>query len=323
MRRAGEEGVALLTVLLLVAVMSALAVGVIDDIRFGLRRTANGEAISQARWYALAAETLAQRRLVELSAPDAPPAVAWNGRTFNFPIEEGSVQGRISDGAACFNLNSVVDGAGETYRRRDLGAAQFTALLVALQVAPREAEALTGALVDWIDSDTLREAGGAEDETYARGAKPYRTAGVLLAEVSELRAVRGFDPGLYARLRPYVCALPTPMLSPINLNALTQQQAPLVVMLTDGAVSLDAARRVIAARPPQGWGEVMGFWRAPQLIDAQPESDVIAQVAVRSRFFILESQVSYRDAIVVATALFEQDAAGQIRLAARRWTNDE
>ncbi len=46
MNRPGEEGAALLTVLLLVAVMSAMAVGVIDDIRFGLRRTANGEAIS-------------------------------------------------------------------------------------------------------------------------------------------------------------------------------------------------------------------------------------------------------------------------------------
>lgn len=323
MRRPGEEGVALLTVLLLVAVMSALAVGVLDDIRFGIRRTANGEAISQARWYALGAETLARRRLVELAGDNAPVATDWNGRTFTFPIDEGTMQGRISDGATCFNLNSVVDGMGESYRRRDLGAAQFTALLEALQVAPRTAEALTGALVDWIDSDALRETGGAEDETYARGAKPYRTAGALLAEVSELRAVHGFDPALYARVRPFVCALPTTMLSPINLNALTPQQAPLVVMLTDGAVTVEAARRVIAGRPAQGWSEVMAFWRMPQLIDLQPSADVIAQVAVRSRYFNLESEVSYRDAVVVASALFEQDAAGGIRLAARRWTNDE
>lgn len=323
MRRPGEEGAALLTVLLLVAVMSAMAVGVIDDIRFGLRRTANGEAISQARWYGLAAETLARRRLAHLAGPNAPATADWNGKTFNFPIEDGSLQGRISDGSTCFNLNSVVDGAGETYRRRELGAAQFTALLIALQVAPRQAEALTGALVDWIDSDTLREPGGAEDETYARGAKPYRTAGVMLAEVSELRAVHGFTPAVYARLRPHVCALPTPILSPININALSQGQAPLVVMLTDGAVSLDAARRVIGARPSAGWADVMAFWRTPQLIDVQPGADVINQVTVRPRFFTLESQVNYRDAIVVATALFEQDAAGKIRLAARRWTNDE
>lgn len=322
MKRAGEEGVALLTVLLLVAVMSALAVGVLDDIRFGIRRTANGEAVSQARWYALGAEAMARGRLADLAA-NAPLAGDWNGKTFRYPLDDGVIQGRISDGAACFNLNSVVDGAGETFRRRDLGAAQFTALLIALQVAPRQAEALTGALVDWIDSDALREPGGAEDETYQRGARPYRTAGTLLSEVSELRAVRGFDAALYARLRPHVCALPTPILSPININVLSERQAPLLVMLTDGSITIEAARRAIAARPPQGWPDIASFWRLPALAKALPADDAINQVVVRPRFFTLESEVSHRDAIVVSTSLFEQDAAGKIRLAARRWTIEE
>ncbi|ODT64271.1 MAG: hypothetical protein ABS77_01160 [Phenylobacterium sp. SCN 69-14] len=322
MKRAGEEGVALLTVLLLVAVMSALAVGLLDDVRFGIRRTANGEAVSQARWYALGAEAMARARLADLAA-NAPLAGDWNGKTFRFPLDDGVIQGRISDGAACFNLNSVVDGAGETFRRRDLGTAQFTALLIALQVAPQQAEALAGALVDWIDSDALREPGGAEDETYQRGARPYRTAGTLLSEVSELRAVRGFDAALYARLRPHVCALPTPILSPININVLSERHAPLLVMLTDGAITIEAARRAIAARPPQGWPDIASFWRLPALAKALPADDAVNQVVVRPRFFTLESEVSHRDAIVVSTSLFEQDAAGKIRLAARRWTIEE
>ena len=49
----------MLTVLLLVAVLATLAAVVLDDIRFGLRRAANAEAVGQARWYALGAETLA------------------------------------------------------------------------------------------------------------------------------------------------------------------------------------------------------------------------------------------------------------------------
>lgn len=43
---------ALLTVLLLVAVMAAVAVLVLDDIRFSVRRTMNAETQSQAQWYA-------------------------------------------------------------------------------------------------------------------------------------------------------------------------------------------------------------------------------------------------------------------------------
>ena len=67
MKRTREEGAALLTVLLLVAVMSALAVAVLDDIRFGLKRTANAETVGQAQWYALGAETVARARLARLA----------------------------------------------------------------------------------------------------------------------------------------------------------------------------------------------------------------------------------------------------------------
>ena len=48
MRRPDEKGAALLTVLLLVAVMSIIAVSVLDDIRFGVRRTANATGRGQA-----------------------------------------------------------------------------------------------------------------------------------------------------------------------------------------------------------------------------------------------------------------------------------
>ncbi|MFY8139424.1 MAG: type II secretion system minor pseudopilin GspK, partial [Caulobacter sp.] len=63
MRRADENGAALLTVLLLVAVMSVIAVGVLDDIRFGVHRTANATGRNQAQLYALGAEELARARI--------------------------------------------------------------------------------------------------------------------------------------------------------------------------------------------------------------------------------------------------------------------
>src|SRR3546814_13814786 len=59
----GQKGVALLTVLLLVAVMSVLVMGMLDDIRFGLRRASNAQAMAQAQWYALGAESLAMAQI--------------------------------------------------------------------------------------------------------------------------------------------------------------------------------------------------------------------------------------------------------------------
>ncbi len=58
-----ERGFALLIVLLLVGLLAALAVAVLDDIRFAIRRNENAKTQSQAQWYALGAESLAKARL--------------------------------------------------------------------------------------------------------------------------------------------------------------------------------------------------------------------------------------------------------------------
>ena len=84
MRRAADrQGMALLTVLLLVAVMAAVAVLILDDIRFSVRRTTNVETQAQAQWYAAGAEALARRQIADLMAVDparTPLEPRWNGR---------------------------------------------------------------------------------------------------------------------------------------------------------------------------------------------------------------------------------------------------
>src|SRR5690606_39757620 len=89
-----------------------------------------------------------------------------------------------------------------------------------------QAQGMADALADWIDSDDQRAPLGAEDRSYAARADGYRTGATLLAEPSELRAIRGYDAVAYARLRPHVCALPVGGPSPVNVNALVPAQAP-------------------------------------------------------------------------------------------------
>ncbi|MFX5142234.1 hypothetical protein ABTC48_21370, partial [Acinetobacter baumannii] len=62
--------------------------------------------------------------------------------------------------------------------------------------------AAAAALTDWMDADAEAAPGGAEDARYAGLATPYRTGGIMLADVSEMRAVAHIDAGLYDRLRP-------------------------------------------------------------------------------------------------------------------------
>ncbi|MBX3479202.1 MAG: type II secretion system minor pseudopilin GspK [Caulobacter sp.] len=319
-----EKGVALLTVLLLVAVMAAIAVGVLDDIRFGVRRTFNANAATQGQYFALGAEELARSRISRLLERDPARTSlegGWNGRPIVFPIDGGRISATVSDGTGCFNLNSVVtDGGGEPFVRREQGVRQFAALLTALDISG--GPALASGLAEWIDSNDIG-APGTEDDGYLRGALPHRTAAAPLAEVSELRAVHGFTAPVYAVIRPYVCALPTTDLSPVNINTLPLDRAVVLSALTEGSVSPESARAVLAGRPTDGWRDISAFWSQPAFADMAADAPVRGQVDLRSRYFTLDAVVDFADGQVILSSLFETPRSGGIRLAARRWTHDE
>jgi general secretion pathway protein K len=312
---------ALLTVLLLTMVMSLLVVAMLDDVRFGLRRSANAEHLAQARWHALAVEQMALQRIA--TATDLADPRLWREREFVFPVEGGTVRAGLADGSRCFNLNSVVEGAPGQWQRRDLGVRQYLALLDALDFPVDQAETMADALVDWIDVDQVRSPRGAEDAAYLGLRPAYRTASTLLADATELRAIQGYAAPAYARLRPHVCALPTAAPSPLNVNALQPADAPLLAMLTLGAVGQDGALRVIASRPAAGWRDALGFWATPMLAAADLPNEIYDQVALSGRWFRLRAEVDYLDARLEMGTLLQRRPDGRVAVVSRRWTEEE
>ena len=160
--------------------------------------------------------------------------------------------------------------------------------------------------------------GGAEDSAYAAGAEPYRTANTLFADPGELAALVGMNPEIMARLRPWLCALPTTELSPININTLLPEQAPLLAMLAPGRLGVERARRVLASRPAAGWDNQIEFWRIDALRDLNVPLDVQLQLQMRTRWFALEVRVAIMDAEFTETALVDARLQPS-RLVARRW----
>jgi len=317
---------ALLTVLLLVAVMAAIAALVLDDVRFSVRRATNAEGGAQAQWYGLGAEALARRSVARLNAADPARTrilPAWNGRVVAFPIEGGGIQTVLTDGQACFNLNSVVEGAGEFLVRRPAGVEQFIVLGLAVGLAEAKAHQIADGLTDWMDADTAARPQGAEDAAYVAAGPGYRTSGQLLSEVSELRAIRGVDADSYARLRPFVCALPTSAPSAINVNTLTSDQSLLLLVLTNGKLSRAAARILIADRPAEGWATADAFWSQPQLTRLSLVDRATSQAEVRTRYFNLRADIDYGGARMVRSALLEVLPDGRVRTVARRWGPEE
>lgn len=323
--RPTERGAALLTVLLLVAVMAIIAAGALERVALATRLTANAGAQAQARAYADAAETIARQRITDLLAasPGRTTLVGgWLGVAQAVPVPGGSATARVTDSGNCFNLNSVVAGDNpDDQKTRPVGVNQFVALMQALGIDQRQAQGVAASLADWIDSDAVPQPGGGEDEAYLRLAEPYRTANRFMADASELRAVQGVTPALYSVLRPWVCALPVSDLSPINVNTLLPQQAPLFAMLLPGQVTVEQARQWLAQRPADGYGSLNTFWALPARSGITPSGDVNAQARLTSRWFRVDILVELGGIELSETALIDAQAV-PARLVYRHWGED-
>ncbi len=312
-----ERGAALLSVLLIVAVIAVLAAASLAKLRLATHLSGNGQSMDQGRAYAMAAETVALYRIGDLVQRDAAKTTLdgnWAGNEVNFPIDGGIATATLTDGGNCFNLNSLVqDVSGIALVARPEAIAQLERLLQMAGGPATDARRIATAAADWIDSDTTPLPGGAEDAAYQNAKPAYRTANTLMADPSELRAVAGMTPALYSRLRPFLCALPVTDLSPINVNTLLPEQAPLLAMLVPG---LDAARAeaIISARPRGGYASTSDFWAQRGLSDASGAA--VQQVKLTTRWFGLRLLIELGGAELEEHALV--DAALKPAKLARR-----
>ena len=325
--REGGRGAALLAVLLLVSVMGAVSAAALQTLRVSTSLAANSSALDQARAFAVGVESLLGLAIEDLTArsPGKTTLVGdWNGSVRRYPMPGGGLaEATVRDGGNCFNLNSLVEGTPPApLRTRAAGVAQFAALMQLLEVPQGNAQRVAEASADWIDSDSTPNREGAEDAYYAGAAIPYRPGNIFFAEVSELRAVAEVSPELYARIRPWLCALPTSDLSPINLNTLSPEQAPLLAMLAPEQIPLDLARRLLTERPSEGYDNLLDFWGRPELQKLVLPDQVQLQPQLKTDWFALDLQVTVEGGEMTETALIDARRK-PVRTVVRRWGPDE
>lgn len=323
-----ERGAALLTVLMLVAVMAVVTATALERLTLATKLAGNAAALDQARAYSYAAETLAAAKigdLIEAQGNRTTLQGDWNGKPFTLPIPGGLGTATVTDGGNCFNVNSLVSGGGSdgvsNFAARPVADSQFRALMELLGIDPGAAQLIAAATIDWLDSDDVPQPNGAESDAYLQGAVPYRTANQLMADPSELRVVRGMTPAIYAKLRPWICALPEAELSPINGNTLLPAQAPLFAMLLPGKLSVGQARELLARRPASGYQSTTEFWSVPASGGVSPLGEVSAQVVMKTRWFVVESDIELAGASVRETALYDAEEQ-PVRLVRRSWGDD-
>lgn len=315
-----DRGAALLTTLIVVAGLSAIAVSALADMRRDQRLAANAQSTAQAQWFAIGAEGYARVMAEDLVSGALPrTALAGPPRTGTFPLDQGVMQVAVRDASTCINANSVVAGAGDIYQRDETGVAQVVALMQMQGLSRAKADALTDALVGWID--TGGGAVGADDSDYASLAPPYLTGREPLAEFSELRAIRGFTADILAELQPWLCVLPAVGPSRINLNALAPEQAPVLVAMSGGKLTQSLARDLLRRRPAAGWQSLGEALSDPAVAAAAIDQRALQALTLDTQFVAIDVLVTHADAEATLSGLMVRGGNGFVT-AARRWTED-
>ncbi|MFC3551518.1 general secretion pathway protein GspK [Lysobacter cavernae] len=185
----GQRGAALLLVLWLIVLMTALVGG------FALAaRVENLQARVLVRGLVAsnAARAGLEYALTRVALSD--PQLQWrpDGRSYHWRYDGAEVEVSLIDENGKVDLNQA-----------DLPL--LTQLVQGSGVEPSQAARLAAAIVDWRDPDTLTQpAGGGEDADYASAGLPYGAKDAEFESVAELEQVLGFTPALYARLEPHL-----------------------------------------------------------------------------------------------------------------------
>lgn len=172
-------------------------------------------------------------------------------RPLNYTMNDGvKLRGELSSAQGRFNLNNLIYTANEP---------RFTALLLARNpgMSKETARSISAAVSAWMTT-------GADDRYYLSLPTPYRSPQSPMANVTELRLVKGVTPRIYQSVYSLVTALPVPkqltdsykktaegmlgpLLTPVDINAI-DEKTPGVLLALNPSLTVQQAQRILACR---------------------------------------------------------------------------
>ncbi len=269
-----QQGVALITVLLITALVTLIISDMLARQRLTLYSTANQTAQQQMWQMALSGEAWARQRLIpaatEKNQPDSTNlAQPWAQPTPAFAIGEGKIHIQLEDLSARFNLNTL-------QARGDLIArARYQRLLNQLGVRPHDPSILPVLL-------------GADEQPL-----PF-------ANSSELQRLPELDSNALQRLAPWVT---TQQNTAINVNTVG---AP--VLASVEGLDLSVAKALVQSRPKEGYASVQAFLANPLLLGRNLSSNGLS---VRSQDFLATIDVELGDRNLRLLSTLHLDNGGQ------------
>ncbi len=303
-----QQGVALLTVVLIVSIVTILATAMATRQHLDIRRSASIMQIDQLEQYARSASDLGMRLLWEdtkenkfddesdIWGTDLPMMAIGNDGI-------AGIDGQVIELNRYLNVNNLVDSKGDPVV---IEIKRMKRLFVLLEIEPD----LVDAIVDWIDPKQDVYRNGAEDYEYLILPEPYRTADSSMVSISELRLVKGFDQSVIEKLYDpevnidsaskilFITALPSG--SKLNVNT-----APAVVLRAtfDNMIEIDA-EALMNDEPVEVLSDFMKKTTVNQAANANAVEPLLD---VSSDYFMLSGVVTVSDRYMNIFSLLKRD----------------
>ena len=340
-----QRGVALISVLISVAIITAIASSLMYSFQRDVNRVSNFVHQGRALMYALAAEEAARSMLAYdlINNGDQYDAFSDN---WVLPIEPtelqsgGSISLSIIDLSGFLNINNffligdetVLTDSNVTLVLRDLYLGQVQRFFSSQGVSDEDViEGMGLALQDWLDADnsvsrsSSSSAEGGEDGYYRLGGEPwpsYQSANALLSDCAELQIIKYFreadNSEALKEFLSYCAALPEVV--PVNVN--TADAEVLRVLAEDmGSVDIES---LLAERFINPFTSTAAFYdflgqNSNSGADAWRERLPAVMIDVKSKYFLMMADIAVGVSQVKAYAVIQRLSSSDLRIIGRRF----
>lgn len=299
-----QKGVALITILLVMAVAAVIASEVTSRLHFHIQRTDSQQTRAQAYQYALGGEELARQILAKDHQDGEYDHLeeGWAKLKPAYEFDQGTLKIQLVDLHSRLNINNLITGEGK------LNKVVYEQFLKLFNVLALEGE-LLNTLVDWLDKDSLPTSLNSEDNGYLARETPYRAANRRLSHLSELLLIQGWTKDHLSSIAPYVTALPTD--TQINVNTAS---ATVLSTLAEKLTPL-ASNNLVAAQQNGGFENMDGFLAHDQLAGINVNTSI---ANVNSDYFVSYVESTFAEKTVrLQSILYRDSSSGEVKLVSR------
>jgi general secretion pathway protein K len=331
--RGQQQGVALISILLIVVIATVLGAAMTTEQNFSINRARVSFDQSIVKQYALGGEELA-RQILRQDFIDSPEVdhlgEQWAVPGDVFEFEDGEIELQIIDLQSRMNVNGLASTEANNNGQNGSANSQLDdstndstngslngspnssaqdndtkARLIRLFTQQGAEDRHVHNLKDWIDADDANDGLGAEDYAYLGLDKPYRTAGQLIGDISELRLLLEMEPQQFQLIAPYLVALPDVQIE-VNVNTASAGVLQALLPGTD----LGTLESLVADRDGgQPFESTSAF-----LVQAGVQG-VLNGITVRSEFFQVSIKARYQDRFGYLTSIIQRDGTdGSMRV---------